>query len=88
MAGLKKALAQAERHVQGEDVGGANVAEDEDDPPIASVDDMGSSESLEAKGMIRKALLCRPCTNALPKCGNPFCRLTTTLRRAVYIHMQ
>jgi hypothetical protein len=35
MAGLKKALAHGERHVQGEEVGGANVAEDEDDPPIA-----------------------------------------------------
>jgi hypothetical protein len=74
IAGLKKALAHAERHVQGEDIGGEHVAgaagtggdstplssEDEDDPAIAlamnyAVDDVESSESLEAKGMIRKA---------------------------------
>ncbi|CAB9500257.1 Probable E3 ubiquitin-protein ligase hulA [Seminavis robusta] len=73
IAGLRKAIAHAERHAQGEDVadesgadadaaGGNNTplsSEEEDDPAIALAmnyaEDDVASESLEAKGMIRKA---------------------------------
>ena len=75
IAGLKKAIAQEERHAQGEEIGDDNTSvadddktnatplssEEEDDPAIAFAMNYAqdivaeSSESLEAKGMMRKA---------------------------------